>query len=357
VIPFSELHGVNYIDPVLSRNENWLNLPVQKDLTDKLVPAAADAGFNVFRIPVEWEAYPGNEAHFLAQLDYLVKAANSHDIFVWIEFHHFYATSHWPANVSPLGGGFPKFVVSCYKPTSSYERDPEVRAFWNDYYLNKIRDTRNSSKGTIDVWQLHADFMKTMIEEVDQYPNVIGYEILNEPHVWKDQDYENLGRMHTAIAKEMRESTDKIIIFTRETSHGSEPDGSPYNRRPGLEYKILPKDPASNVMYMPHLYDLNEIERHVSLWKEVQKKWDSMGYDVRIGVGEWAPQPPQLRSPTVTQPNIDGFVSVWEREGWMHTYWAFGGPNFGEGNVLVKRNGVLTLAGEYYEESIKKFYD
>ena len=40
----------------------------------------------------------------------------------------------------------------------------------------------------------------------------------------------------------------------------------------------------------------------------------------------------------------------------MHTYWAYGGFNFGEGNVLAKKSGDLTKAGEYYAESIRNFY-
>jgi hypothetical protein len=171
-------------------------------------------------------------------------------------------------------------------------------------------------------------------------------------------DYENLGEMHTAIAKKLRSSTDKVIIFTRETAHGRTSDGSDYTRKAALEYKILPKDPAKNVMYIPHLYNLGEIELHVERWKEVQQRWKDMGYDVKIGVGEWSPQPPQLPTDfSVTQPNMDAFVEVWAREGWMHTYWAFGGFNFGEGNVLVKQGGYLTRAGEYYEESIATFYE
>jgi hypothetical protein len=109
-------------------------------------------------------------------------------------------------------------------------------------------------------------------------------------------------------------------------------------------------------MYAPHLYGLDDIEEHVDKWKDVQKKWHSMGYDVEIAVGEYATQPPQLKSPSVTQENIDGFVSVWSREGWMHTYWAYGGFAFGEGNVLVNSNGDLTSAGNYYAKSIAKHY-
>ncbi len=356
-IPFSELHGVNYIDEVLTRKEGRSVMPVQTETMERLVPIAKEAGFNVFRIPVAWEAYVGNEASFLGQLVALVEIANANDIFVWVEFHHFDATSNWPDRVSD-GRGFPKFVVSCYDTRNAYGIDAEVRRFWDDYYTNNVRDSRNLCRQTIDVWTLQAEFMQAMIEEIDHYPNVIGYEILNEPHVWKDGDYENLGKMHTAIAKKMREHTDKLIIFTRETAQGRDASGNKYDRNPDLEYKILPKDPAKNVMYIPHLYDLHDIEEHVSLWKEVTKEWKEMGYDVKIGVGEWAPQPPHLpEGKAVSQGNIDRFVEVWEREKWMHTYWAYGGFRFGEGEVLVKRTGVLTPAGEYYQKSIEKFYD
>lgn len=356
VIPFSELHGVNYIDPVLYRKSDSLELPMQEEMIKEFVPVAKAAGFNVFRIPVVWEAYVGNEANFLGELVTLVETANSYGIFVWIDFHQYDATSNWPGKVSK-GRGFPEFIVSCYEPRNTYERDPEVRAFWNDYYTNKVRDSSNSCKPTLDVWDLHAGFMKAMIEKVDYYPNVIGYELMNEPHVWKDADYENLGEMNTAITKKLRASTDKLIIFTRETAHGYEPDGRKYTRSTGLEYKILPKDPLKNVMYMPHLYNLDEIENQVSLWKETQDRWRSMGYDVPVGVGEWSPQPPQLPvGYSVTQQNVDRYVQIWQREGWMHTYWAFGGFNFGEGNMLLKPSGTLTPAGKYFEKAISKFY-
>ena len=356
-IPFKDLHGVNYIDPVLNRKEDRAKLPIQKDLIEKYVPIAKEAGFNVFRIPVSWESYVGNEENFLGQLVELVKTANSNDIFVWIDFHHFDATSNWSGKVSD-GRGFPEFIVSCYHPKGEYERDPEVRAFWSDYYDNKLRDSNNSCRRTLDVWELQSEFMVTLIKEVDQYPNVIGYELLNEPHVWENSQYDALGRLHTELAKDIRKHTDKTIIFTRETTHGYDDKGRKYSRQIGLEYKILPKDPAKNVMYIPHLYDLDEIEDHVDRWKEVQKRWKEMGYDVKIAVGEWSPQPPQLiEGKAVTQENMDGFVKVWEREGWMNTYWAYGGFKFGEGNVLIRENGSLTKAGQYFEKSIERYYD
>ncbi|MGI0012419.1 MAG: cellulase family glycosylhydrolase [Nitrososphaera sp.] len=358
VIPFGELHGVNYIDRILVRNEGANATPVRPGQVDKLVEKAKESGFNVFRVPVAWESYVDNKATFLKELDYLVSTANKHEIYVWIVFFQYDASSHWPWKVSPFGVGFPKYVVSCYQPIKDYEMDLEIREFWDDYYSNKVRDSSNSCKRTLDVWTLQAGFMEDIINVVDKYPNLIGYELINEPHVWKDSHYDRLGDLHTWFAKELRKSTDKVLIFTRETTHGLKSDGTVYLRKPDLQYKILPKDPAKNVMFSPHLYDLNEIEKHVSQWKELKKKWASMGYDVKISVGEWAAKPPQLtKGKAVTQQNIDRFVSVWEREGWMHTYWAYGGFADGEGRVLVEYSGDLTSAGEYLAKAITKYYD
>ena len=356
-IPLAELHGVNFIDRLLDRNEGGKRTAVQPDYVDRFVAKAKESGFNVLRIPVRWEGYVDNKDNFLEELEYLVKTANDHDIYVWIVFFQYDASSHWRFKVSPHGGGFPEYVVSCYQPTKDYELDPEIREFWDDYYSNKVRDSSNSCKQTLDVWSDQADFMEDMIDVVDGYSNVIGYELINEPHVWKDSHYDQLGELHTWLAEELRESTDKTLIFTRETAHGLKPDGTKYQRQIHLEYKILPKDPANNLVYAPHLYRLNDIERQVSQWKEVQKKWAAMGYDVEIAVGEWAPESPQIKAPLVTLQDIDRYVSVWSREGWMHTYWAYGGFIYGEWNTLVKFNGGLTDPGEQFAEAISKYYD
>ncbi|HEV8386306.1 MAG TPA: cellulase family glycosylhydrolase, partial [Nitrososphaera sp.] len=228
--------------------------------------------------------------------------------------------------------------------------------FWNDYYLNKVRDPSNDCNRTLDVWTLHANFMKVMIEKVDRYPNVLGYELLNEPPVWKDEDYQNLGNMHTELAKKLRKVTDKTLIFTREIPFGKEPDGDPYQRQSNLQHKILPKDPRDNVIYAPHIYTLKNLEKQVDQWKSLQKKWESMGYDVEIAVGEWAFQPPE-NTEDLTQEKINEFVKVWSKEGFMHAYWVFGCSRCGEGNVLVDEDGILTDLGTFVKKSIIKHYD
>ncbi|HEX2013804.1 MAG TPA: cellulase family glycosylhydrolase, partial [Nitrososphaera sp.] len=370
------LHGVNFIDPVLRTSGNQ-HLGADPAFVNRMVDAAADADFNVFRIPIRWNAYVYNEDNFVDELDLIARTANDNGIAVWVEFHHFDTTSHWKFYngnrvLESAGNGFPEFVVKCYvvDPDKSYERDPAVLQFWDDYYANKVKNSINNCEGIRDVWEDQASFMEAMIQKIDHYPSVLGYEILNEPHVWRDSHYDRLGDLHTVIGGKLRESTDKTIIFTRETAHGyNTADGGKYSRRVSLEDRILPRI-EGEIRYIPHLYDLEEIEQHIGNWKSFQKEWRASvdlthpsGYDVLMGVGEWATQPPQLTAGSaVTQKNMDGFVSVWAREdaassnGFPVTYWAFGICCSGEGNRLVNDDGTLTEAGRYYKNAIAKYY-
>ena len=92
----------------------------------------------------------------------------------------------------------------------------------------------------------HTIPSKWVIDRVDGYDNVIGYEILNEPHLFNASQYDDLGRYHTYMAKGIREISDKKIFFDRETTRD-------FQRLPSLEYKIVPQN-VSGLVYTPHLY-------------------------------------------------------------------------------------------------------
>src|SRR6185503_8885678 len=94
-IPFSELRGVNFVDRLLDRNEGGKRTAVQTAYVDKFVAIAKDSGINVLRIPVRWEGYVDNKDNFLEELEYLVKTANENDIYVWVVFFQYDASSHW----------------------------------------------------------------------------------------------------------------------------------------------------------------------------------------------------------------------------------------------------------------------
>jgi aryl-phospho-beta-D-glucosidase BglC (GH1 family) len=314
--------------------------------------------FNIIRVPIYWEAYVGNEDNFLAETELIAKEAQKHGIKVIYDNHHFFATSHWGADIRRAGIGFPSMLTDQYNPvgdgntqTDNYGH-AEVRAFWDDFFNNKVRQVP-------DAWSLQANYMKAVIERVDKHDNVMGYEILNEPHLWKKEHYIDLGEYHTAITKKLRQVTDKTIIFTRETTHGS------YNRDPDYEKLILPLDPDKNVMYWPHTYqppsrDAGQLQ--VKQFKRYQSEWAAMGYDVKIGIGEWGTQSNQITGLPVMdevggQALMDSFVSTWAKEDWPVTYWAFGCFSCGEGNKIIESDGSLTKYGKRYVKAIQTYYD
>jgi hypothetical protein len=360
------LHGVNFVDPVLKKDAG-LGLSSYPQL-DTMINTADTANFNLFRVPVFWSAYAGNEQNVLKELELIAQKTQAKGIKIWIANVHFETTSYWKwyedGVLRTHGSGFPKYVVNCYvaDPNKSYITDPAVVRFWDDYYTNKVKDSKQGCTATMDVWKEQADMMKAIIAKVDKYPNVLGYEILNEPHVWRDSHYDGLGNMHTEVGKQLRSISDKTIIFTRETAWGyNAPDGKKYYRQPSLEHKLLARI-TGDLRYIPHLYGLNDIEKHVSQWKKYQAEWEALGYKVPLGVGEFATQPPQLPSPSVTVANVERYVSVWAREeaaspdGFPVTYWAFGSCCGGEGNHLTTNTGELTDAGRYYRDAIAKYY-
>ena len=352
------LHGVNFIDPVLSKKERKDNVAPNPAYVTKYMGFAKKYNFNIIRVPIYWEAYVGNEENFLAETELIAKEAQKHGIKVIYDNHHFFATSHWGADIRRGGIGFPSMLTGQYNPvgdgntqTDNYGH-AEVRAFWDDFFNNKVRNVP-------DAWSLQANYMKAVIERVDKYDNVLGYEILNEPHLWKKEHYTDLGEYHTAIVKKLRQVTDKTIIFTRETTHGS------YNRDPDYEKLILPLDPDKNVMYWPHTYqppsrDAGQLQ--VKQFKRYQSEWAAMGYDVKIGIGEWGTQSNQIAGlPGIDEAEgqalMDSFVSTWAKEDWPVTYWAFGCFSCGEGNKIIESDGSLTKYGKRYVKAIETYYD
>lgn len=356
---WSDLHGVNIMDPVLNRNQGATKPSgVNHDFINTFTDRAVANGFNVFRIPARWEAYEGAETVFLNELEALVSKADAEGIAVWVEVHHFYTSSNWAGYG---GSGFPKSLTDCYDPSLPYEDDPEVRQFWEDYYNNDMRDRGNNCNYGLNVWDLHADFMIAMADRINNYDNVIGYEILNEPHIWKRDHYTQLGDLHTYIGAKLKpEAPGKAIIFTRETAHGKNPDGTDFQRSVGLEPWIIPRLPVNTeLVYAPHVYDLPELDQHISNFETWRNKWhEDFGFtNIRIAVGEFATQPPQLpEGEAVTPENMEGFVSAFKAADYAFTYWQLGGCRQGEGNVLYDCSGDITEAGIYYRNAILKFY-
>jgi aryl-phospho-beta-D-glucosidase BglC (GH1 family) len=228
-------------------------------------------GMNLVRVPFYWEAYVHDPVAFLNELELIAQAAEANDMCVIFDNHHWYTTSYWNLEImgNSDGRGFPSFVVKNF-PAKNNDYIQSAGPFWNAFLSNSISVNGRS------VWDVQADFFKLVINKVDHYESVAGYEILNEPHLFDKTHYDKLGNYNTYMAKEIREVTDKKIFFDRETTRG-------FAREPSLEPKIVPRG-VTGLVYAPHMYTIpypgTQAEKQIKNFKTWSQNW---GTEVLLG--------------------------------------------------------------------------
>jgi arabinogalactan endo-1,4-beta-galactosidase len=301
-LPMSELRGVVFVDNVLSIRERGGTFHPPSDYVSESMRHIKMHNMNLVRVPVYWESYYNNSAAFMNQLEVVAQAAQENNICVIFDNHHWYTTSHW--NIKKLGEaegrGFPALVMKDFAVVQSADSYQSTAApFWSAFLKNEI------SVGGETIWDVQLDFLKVIINKVDKYDNVIGYEILNEPHLFDSSQYDDLGAYHTYMAKGMREVTDKKIIFDRETTRG-------FQRIPALEYKIVPQN-VSGLVYTPHLYTTpfsgTQAENQIANFKKWSDEWG-----VEVLVGEWSAS---------TQEETDAYLRAFKQNGFGWTYYSW----------------------------------
>ncbi|MGH9992352.1 MAG: cellulase family glycosylhydrolase [Nitrososphaera sp.] len=151
---------------------------------------------------------------------------------------------------------------------------------------------------------MQAEFSTKIIEKVDKYNSVAGYEIMNDPQLFNVSQYDSLGNYHTYVAGKIRDMTDKKIIFDRETARG-------FPRVADLEYNIVPQG-VSGLVYGPHLYAVPSAgspgEQQIKRFGEWSKEWD-----VEVMIGEWSAD---------SQEEMNAFVTAFRDAGFAWTIWA-----------------------------------
>jgi hypothetical protein len=301
-IPMSELRGVVFVDNVLSIRERGGTFHPPADYVSESMRHIKMNEMNVVRVPIYWESYANNSAAFLSELDVVARAAQNHDVCVIFDNHHWYTSSHW--DIKKLGEaegrGFPSYIVKDFPVVTSVDDYQSTAApFWTAYLRNEIMIDGQP------IWDVQLEFLEMVIGRVDNYDNVIGYEILNEPHLFNASQYDDLGRYHTYMAKGIREISDKKIFFDRETTRS-------FQRSPSLEYKIVPQN-VSGVVYTPHLYAPpypgSQSENQIENFKKWSEQWG-----VEVLVGEWSAS---------SQDESDAYLKSFKENGFGWTYYSW----------------------------------
>ena len=200
---FTKLLGVNWIDPVLRRKQNdparapnpqWI-----KDKVDNIVSRK----MNAIRIPIYMETlFQGSTyspANVITHLTALASYCESKGIYSYVEFHQFANNDSTDVGSSSSpggGGGLPAYLVAGQNAMTFYDN---------------IWSTTNEPP----IWnEIFNKYWLPILNAIDSYQFVLGYELFNEPPLYRPAHWQGLVNFNTAMAQKIRAwGSQKYILF------------------------------------------------------------------------------------------------------------------------------------------------
>jgi hypothetical protein len=311
-----------------------------------------DAGMNHVRYLLYWESYEKNPSQFMEELSMVAETADKWGIKVLYDNHQWH-TSSW---LESRATGFPSFLFEgnpeLEMDSGGNTNDDAARIWWTDWWNRSVKDSSGN-----DGWSLLSKFLKNLVNTLDSHPSTIGYEILSEPQIHSDDQWEKVGQFNTFMVNELRKVTQKTIAFSQQVPASiNAPD---IDVIPENQAKMAP-DNKNNVVFKISLYGVStdsfQKARLDGLVEAAQLA------DVPIYVGEWnnvvrereggvfriSPEASDL-----TQEDTNLFLEDFNRLdvwGWAYWQWNFNShrvPNF---NLISISEDGSVQPTKYYRQ-------
>ena len=311
-----------------------------------------DAGMNHVRYLFYWESYNKNPSLFMEELLTVANTADKYGIKVLYDNHQWH-TSSW---LESKGTGFPSFLFSAnplYERDSGGNTNDEVaKIWWSNWWNRSVKDSNGN-----DGWILQAQFLKKIVNAVDNHPSTLGYEILSEPQVHSDDQWEKVGEFNTFMTNELRKITQKTIAYSQQVP--ASPNAPNIDVIPENQVKMAPEN-RINVVFKISLYGVSTDDFHKTRLDGLAEAGELAG--VLLYVGEWN-NVVRERSGEVfkinpeesdlTQEEVNLFLQDFKRLdvwGWAYWQWNYNShrvPNFNL--IRVSEDGYLEPT-KYYEQ-------
>ncbi|HEX8086667.1 MAG TPA: cellulase family glycosylhydrolase [Solirubrobacteraceae bacterium] len=234
-------------------------LPTTMPLTERDFEQIAALGFNVIRLVMSWSAFQPERAAFdetyVARVREAVRWAARHDLYVVLDMHQ----DAWGKHIATPPG------YQCEPglgPAVGWDGAPQWATLTDGLTTCRANDTRELSAAVAQAFEsFYADREGIQTELVTTWgriakafadePNVIGYDLLNEPHPGFKVGFNQaapLGRYYARAIEAIRaaEPNEKRIIFFEPSVLWSG-FGNDTTPPPGFT-----EDPL--IVFAPHLY-------------------------------------------------------------------------------------------------------
>jgi endoglycosylceramidase len=201
-------------------------------------------GINTLRLLFTWEAFEPNrcvyDSAYLQYYEQVVDWANERGLYVIVDFHQ---DAYSRYSIDGCGEGFPEWAIY----SGIDRKEPDNSKACESWGTKMLFDLTHH-----DTWyHFHADsegarsryiFMTRVVaEHMSDHPNVIGYELINEP--WGNDD--ELASFYNEVGAAIREQHPSAILFVPPHALLSS----------GMGGNNVAKPEFSNFVYSPHFYD------------------------------------------------------------------------------------------------------
>ncbi len=304
----------------------------------------SQAGLDHVRFLFYWEAYEKNPQLFMKEIESVANAADKWGIKVIYDNHQWH-TSSW---LERKGTGFPTLL---FLNNSKYTKggggntpDPAAKLFWADWWNRSVKDSQGR-----DGWTLMADFLKKIVNAVDNHSSTLGYEILSEPHVDAVSQWSQIGKFNTFMVGELRNATQNTIAYSMNVPVDLK---GLINLTPENLAKMAPSD-KQNVVFKISVYGVPDRDAYQKeRFDTFLKTRDLTG--VPLYIGEWNNV---VRTPgdggvfkinpgasQLTVDNADKILGKFKQAGvWATAFWKwdYRSADTASFNLITNNNGTL----------------
>ncbi len=205
------LIGVNFDGVKIAERQNHQKAAPPSNYISDSFRIFSENGLKCLRIPFYWESFEKDPNGFIQELEVISEEADKNDLVCIYDNHQ------WECSSSlGYGIGFPNSLLCATLQQRHTTHDPwspphkrELETFWNQWWDRKAVDSEKN-----DGWELQRELLQIVINKLNKKKSTFGFEILNEPQVYRNSDFKKVSEYHNFMVENLEKYTEKPFLFS-----------------------------------------------------------------------------------------------------------------------------------------------